>query len=252
VETPTPERALALAPTEAAPVVRIAREPSEPRIAKPVATTKSNRTLAIALFAAPIVIAVIALAVWLAMRSPPTRTVERPPEHPTSTHRTPTPEQRTNTTPQRIGPGPDERLEGSDADFDLAALGIEPSTHRMERRERSAASARLIKAANTARQLRQRQAAEEQYKEALAIDPRNPRATAGLTWIAMDRHDGPRAVMLAQRLVRLRPRHPNNYTLLGDALLMAGNRDAARRAFEKALEFDPHFGPARQRLGRLE
>jgi O-antigen ligase len=44
---------------------------------------------------------------------------------------------------------------------------------------------------------------------------------------------------------------PDLYVQLGDAELSAGNREAARRAYERALEIDPYFTPASQRLANL-
>ena len=44
---------------------------------------------------------------------------------------------------------------------------------------------------------------------------------------------------------------PDMYVQLGDAYLRAGNRAAAIRAYKRALEIDPFFTPASQRLSAL-
>ena len=44
---------------------------------------------------------------------------------------------------------------------------------------------------------------------------------------------------------------PDLYVQLGDAEQQAGNRAAARRAYQRALEIDPYFTPAQQRLAAL-
>jgi tetratricopeptide (TPR) repeat protein len=45
---------------------------------------------------------------------------------------------------------------------------------------------------------------------------------------------------------------PDLYVQLGDAERQAGNIAAARRAYERALEIDPYFTPASQRLSALD
>lgn len=54
-----------------------------------------------------------------------------------------------------------------------------------------------------------------------------------------------------QRAADLGETTPDMYVQLGDAYLNAGNRAAARRAYSRALEIDPYFTPASQRLTAL-
>ncbi|HET7337939.1 MAG TPA: O-antigen ligase family protein [Candidatus Dormibacteraeota bacterium] len=54
-----------------------------------------------------------------------------------------------------------------------------------------------------------------------------------------------------QRAADLGETTPDLYVQLGDAYLHAGNVAAARRAYERALEIDPYFTPASQRLSSL-
>ncbi|HKC18194.1 MAG TPA: O-antigen ligase family protein [Candidatus Dormibacteraeota bacterium] len=54
-----------------------------------------------------------------------------------------------------------------------------------------------------------------------------------------------------QRAADLGETTPDMYVQLGDAYLHAGNRAAARSAYLRALEIDPYFSPASQRLAAL-
>jgi O-antigen ligase len=55
-----------------------------------------------------------------------------------------------------------------------------------------------------------------------------------------------------QRAADLGETTPDLYVQLGDAELRAENRAAARRAFQRALEIDPYYTPAQQRLAALD
>jgi O-antigen ligase len=54
-----------------------------------------------------------------------------------------------------------------------------------------------------------------------------------------------------QRAADLGETTPDLYVQLGDAELQAGNPAAAKRAYQRALEIDPYFTPASQRLSAL-
>jgi O-antigen ligase len=54
-----------------------------------------------------------------------------------------------------------------------------------------------------------------------------------------------------QRAADLGETTPDLYVQLGDAELRAGDRMAARRAYQRALEIDPYFTPASQRLAAM-
>ncbi|HSS61022.1 MAG TPA: O-antigen ligase family protein, partial [Candidatus Limnocylindrales bacterium] len=54
-----------------------------------------------------------------------------------------------------------------------------------------------------------------------------------------------------RRAAELGETTPDLYVQLGDAEARAGDRAAARRAYERALEIDPYFTPASQRLAAL-
>jgi tetratricopeptide (TPR) repeat protein len=54
-----------------------------------------------------------------------------------------------------------------------------------------------------------------------------------------------------RRAAELGETTPDLYVQLGDAERRAGNAQAARRAYQRALEIDPYFTPASQRLAAL-
>ncbi|AKF05062.1 response regulator [Sandaracinus amylolyticus] len=107
----------------------------------------------------------------------------------------------------------------------------------------------LIARANFRRNNGELQAAEGDYLRVLRTDPRNARAIAGLVRLHMARRDARAATQWARRLVAARPNLPANHVLLGDALMLGGDRDGARRAWQHALQISPGFRDARRRLG---
>lgn len=151
-----------------------------------------------------------------------------------------------------LGPGPGDPVEGVDAEFDLARLGIERVEPPDSRRARARMVRDLIREGNRLRNDGQLDDAETRYRELLAVFPDNARATAGMARVHMEREEAREAILFAQRLARLRPRYASNYVLLGDALLLGENRAAARRAFQRAVELEPRWAPARRRLEELE
>ncbi len=142
-------------------------------------------------------------------------------------------------------------LEGSDADFSLSALGIEPIEMDSRRRRRRVLRD-LVRRGNARRNQGRLDEAEAIYERMLALDPENARATVGMCRIAMEREQGPRARMFAQRLVRMRPRYASNWVLLGDTFELVGDDRAALRAWTRAHDIDPRWAPARERLARVQ
>ncbi|HJL15316.1 MAG TPA: hypothetical protein RMH99_06665, partial [Sandaracinaceae bacterium LLY-WYZ-13_1] len=155
------------------------------------------------------------------------------------------------TPAEPLGPAEGERLEGDEADFDLAALGIEEAPPPSSRRRRARTVRELIRQANILRNRDQLDEAEELYFRVLSLDPRSPRATAGMIRIYMEREDAASAIRFAQRLVRLRPAFASNWVLLGDTFELGGNPDAALRAWTHAVELEPRWRPARERIRRI-
>jgi hypothetical protein len=101
------------------------------------------------------------------------------------------------------------------------------------------------------RLLRERKPAEAKasFEAALATDPKNPHAHAGLSEALLDSGDAAGAQLSAETAVRLRPRRAGYRVLLGDALRARGRSEEAKAAYEKALEIDPSDTVAQKRLG---
>ena len=74
---------------------------------------------------------------------------------------------------------------------------------------------------------------------------------AGYATLYVRTKDGVRAVKWAERAVRRRPRRTPYRILLGDALMLQGDTEGARRAWRKALAQDPGNRRARSRLAEL-
>jgi len=179
----------------------------------------------------------------------PVEEVEEPPDEPVA-GAAPPPEPA--PAPDAVhGPLDDSPIEGSSDDFSLSALGIEEAPPPRSRRRRARTIRELIRTANILRNRHELGRAEELYRRVLSLDAENPRATAGLTRLYMERGDAGQAVLFAQRLVRLRPAFASNYVLLGDTFELGHNPTAARRAWTRAVEIEPRWGPARARLARL-
>lgn len=159
------------------------------------------------------------------------------------------------TAPAGLGPrlplGPADPIEGLEADFDLARLGVTPGEPPPSRGALNRRVSRLLADAYRFRSRSDFTRAEEAYRSILSMDPDNPRATAGLALVNGDRGDVLPALLFAQRLTRLRPEYANNFVLLGDRYLAAGDPAAARRAFEHALELEPDHRGARERIAAL-
>ena len=147
-----------------------------------------------------------------------------------------------------FGPREGEPIEGTETDFDLPALGIALAPPPSSRRRRARTITELVRTANMLRNRGENDRAEDLYRRALAFDPENTRATAGLVRIYMAEGDAPNAILFGQRLVRLRPSFASNYVLLGDAFELGQNPGAALRAYAHAVELDPRWRPARERL----
>jgi tetratricopeptide (TPR) repeat protein len=150
-----------------------------------------------------------------------------------------------------LGPAGGEPLEGDEADFDLGAFGIEEAPPPRSRRRRARTLRELIRQANILRNRDQLDEAQELYFRILSLDPDSPRATAGMIRVFLARDDADNAILFAQRLVRLRPAFASNWVLLGDTFERGHNPDAALRAWTHALELQPRWRPARERIRRI-
>ncbi|MFK7990987.1 MAG: hypothetical protein AB8I08_33510 [Sandaracinaceae bacterium] len=151
-----------------------------------------------------------------------------------------------------VGPSADEPIEGTDAEWDPEAFGIEPVDVPSTRRAAGRMRDRLIREANRLRREGELEAAQRAYTRFAGAFPNDPRGMAGLARVHMQRGDAANGIVFAQRLTRIRPRFASNFLLLGDVLLAAGNAHAARRAFQRAARMEPRWAPARQRLATMD
>ena len=101
--------------------------------------------------------------------------------------------------------------------------------------------------------------AVQAYEDILRQRPANFDATHMLGIMAMQMGDGPRAVAMIGRAVRLNPKHPQAQANLGTAYSLINQPEEALRAYNHALKLDRRFtgvlqnqGTIQQRLGRHE
>ena len=73
---------------------------------------------------------------------------------------------------------------------------------------------------------------ERSLRAALRVAPRDADAVTALGALALSRHEFGRALVLGHRALALRPRDPNAYGVVGDALLELGRYNAAFAAFD--------------------
>jgi len=89
------------------------------------------------------------------------------------------------------------------------------------------------------------------YEEAMRLDPDQVGASVALGAIQADRGQWREAIRLFNDALSKNPALPGVRTALAMALLQIGEREAARAALEKVLEFDPAYAPAHQLLQQL-
>jgi tetratricopeptide (TPR) repeat protein/predicted Ser/Thr protein kinase len=109
--------------------------------------------------------------------------------------------------------------------------GIAPS--QPSGRERTSAR-KLAKEGRAALGTGDRDEAAALFHQALALDPKNAAAAAGLSDVYFDRGEHQRALHYAQRAVQLEPKNGASLVRLGDAYFKVLDRGAARRAYERA------------------
>jgi tetratricopeptide (TPR) repeat protein len=117
------------------------------------------------------------------------------------------------------------------------------ATLRMDSREAWVGLARSYEAAGRTR------AAVGAYRRAIALlDSDDPVLVGGLFRTAMQAQDGPTAVAAARKLKPFRPGH-EGFVVLGDALLLNGEVDAAIQEYQKAVALAPSSAAAQAGLG---
>jgi tetratricopeptide (TPR) repeat protein len=94
-------------------------------------------------------------------------------------------------------------------------------------------------------------AAEELYRQVLALDPDDPDANHLLGVIRYQQGEHPAALELIRRADRLRPDHPATLNNLGSVLRELGRHEEAILSLSRALALQPDFAEAQTNLGTV-
>lgn len=93
--------------------------------------------------------------------------------------------------------------------------------------------------------------AERFYRRAIVLDPESLEASRGLAAVLNQLGDGSAAARWAQRALAREPRDPGSHVVLGDALMLMGDKVGAEREWREANRLDPAFIEAQRRIKRL-
>jgi tetratricopeptide (TPR) repeat protein len=88
----------------------------------------------------------------------------------------------------------------------------------------------------------------EQFRKAVAIDPRLAEAHFNLAGALLEKGDVTIAIRSFREAIRLAPEWAEAHYQLGRALLRSGEKEAALAEFRTALKCDPQHAAARQAL----
>jgi cytochrome c-type biogenesis protein CcmH/NrfG len=81
--------------------------------------------------------------------------------------------------------------------------------------------------------------------------PRDAAVWAGLGAARLQGGNARAAMDAYRQAIQIEPRNPRYHVAMGRALVAAGDRARARQAFEHALSLDPDNREAREQLSRL-
>lgn len=93
--------------------------------------------------------------------------------------------------------------------------------------------------------------AERFFRRAIVLDPNSLDASRGLAAVLNQLGDGSAAARWAQRALTREPRDPGAHVVLGDALMLMGDKVGAEREWREANRLDPTFQEAQRRIKRL-
>jgi tetratricopeptide (TPR) repeat protein len=93
--------------------------------------------------------------------------------------------------------------------------------------------------------------AERFFRRAIVLEPDSLEASRGLAAVLNQLGDGHAAVRWVQRALAREPRDPDSHVVLGDALLLLGDKAGAEREWREANRLDPANMEAQRRIRRL-
>lgn len=93
--------------------------------------------------------------------------------------------------------------------------------------------------------------AERFFRRAIVLEPDSLEASRGLAAVLIQLGDGQAAVRWVQRALAREPRDPGSHVVLGDALLLLGDKTGAEHEWREANRLDPANMEAQRRIRRL-
>jgi tetratricopeptide (TPR) repeat protein/DNA-binding response OmpR family regulator len=93
--------------------------------------------------------------------------------------------------------------------------------------------------------------AERFFRRAIVLEPDSLAASRGLAAVLNQLGDGHAAVRWVQRALAREPRDPDSHVVLGDALLLLGDKVGAEHEWREANRLDPSNMEAQRRIRRL-
>lgn len=93
--------------------------------------------------------------------------------------------------------------------------------------------------------------AERFFRRAIVLEPDSLEASRGLAAVLNQLGDGHAAVRWVQRALAREPRDPDSHVVLGDALLLLGDKVGAEHEWREANRLDPANMEAQRRIRRL-
>ena len=81
--------------------------------------------------------------------------------------------------------------------------------------------------------------AEGEYRKALAINPKDADALAGMAWVQSGRREFEQSIEWANQALAVEPKRPGVYGLLGDAAVEMGDYESAFEHYQTMLDMRP-------------